>query len=503
MLFRQLKKGRDGNPNGLPLPPGPKGYPLIGNLFDMPLDKPWIVYDEWRKTYGDMIYLNVLGRHFLVLNSLEVISDLFEKRSSNYSDRIHLTMLSELMNYAIIMAFMPYGQWWRKHRRLFHEHFHHNVVTKYQPIHKQEVQALLRRLLVTPDNFLHHIRHTFAATIMKIGYGIAVQESDDPYISVAETASDGVTQAGIPGAFLVDLAPILKYVPSWFPGAGFQKKAAHWKNAINTMVEKPFRDVQEQLKIGKATPSVATSLIGQLPDEGDPQRSMEETIAKNVTFVAYAGGADTTGSSVETLFLAMAVYPEVQKKAQAEIDAVVGPNRLPDFHDRPFLPYINAIIKESLRWNLVVPLAIPHSSTDDDVYNGFYIPKGTIVMGNAWSIMHDHKAFDNPHEFQPERFLKDGKLNPYVRDPDCAVFGFGRRICPGRHLSDNSLFSIVSCLLAVYDIKPPVDDQGNTIQLKPEFTGGLLTHPEPFKCIIKPRSFAAEALIRDTVNDEG
>ena len=82
---------------------------------------------------------------------------------------------------------------------------------------------------------------------MKIGYGIAVQESDDPYISTAEEAFNGFAEAGIPGAFLVDLLPILKYVPSWFPGASFQKKAAHWREAINTMAEKPFRHVQDQL----------------------------------------------------------------------------------------------------------------------------------------------------------------------------------------------------------------------------------------------------------------
>ena len=87
----------------------------------------------------------------------------------------------------------------------------------------------------------------FAATIMKIGYGIAVQESDDPYISVAEEVFHGVAEAGIPGAFWVDFFPILKYVPSWFPGAGFQKKAAGWREAINTMADKPFRHVQEQL----------------------------------------------------------------------------------------------------------------------------------------------------------------------------------------------------------------------------------------------------------------
>ena len=87
----------------------------------------------------------------------------------------------------------------------------------------------------------------FSATIMKIGYGIAVQESDGPYISNAEEVLNGVAEAGIPGAFWVDMFPILKYVPSWFPGAGFQKKAARWKEATNSMADNPFLHVQEQL----------------------------------------------------------------------------------------------------------------------------------------------------------------------------------------------------------------------------------------------------------------
>ena len=91
------------------------------------------------------------------------------------------------------------------------------------------------------------ITSTFAATIMKIVYGIAVQESDDPYISIAEEALTTVAEIGIPGAFWADMFPILKYVPSWFPGAEFQKKAARWRELINIMAEKPFCYVQEQL----------------------------------------------------------------------------------------------------------------------------------------------------------------------------------------------------------------------------------------------------------------
>ena len=162
----------------------------------------------------------------------------------------------------------------------------------------------------------------------------------------------------------------------------------------------------------------------------------------------------------------MALYPEVQKKAQAEIDAVVGPTRLPDFHDRPSLPYINAVVKESSRWNLVLPFSRVFFFLLWSSLLIWWVPKVFLTClpstmnimasifrkGQFWSLMHgyydflillvfsivnflffyrsilhDRKAFDNPHEFQPERYLKDGKLNPDVRDPNCAAFGFGRR----------------------------------------------------------------------------
>ena len=196
ILFRQLtrKKGRDGNPNGLPLPPGPKGYPLIGNLFDMPVHKPWLVYDEWRKTYGKTFIINglsprttghfrwydipqrpwpalynfkFLGIHHRLVR--EKIFKLLGQKTFDYVEwtvrRIPFTSKKLIknavrcrMDLSIGMTLMPYGLRWRQHRKLFHEYFHHNVVDKYLPIQKQETQALLCRLLVTPDNFFHHIR---------------------------------------------------------------------------------------------------------------------------------------------------------------------------------------------------------------------------------------------------------------------------------------------------------------------------------------------------------
>uniref|UniRef100_A0A8H8CHB6 O-methylsterigmatocystin oxidoreductase n=1 Tax=Psilocybe cubensis TaxID=181762 RepID=A0A8H8CHB6_PSICU len=469
---------RKRNPKNLPPPPGPKGYPIIGNLFDVPhpADSPHIVYDQWTKKYGDMIYMEVLGQPILILGSLERANDLLDKRSSNYSDRVRMPMVVELMNWGYSMAFIPYGQWWRRHRKAFNEHFHRNMVHMYNPIQIREVRGFLRRLQQSPENFMHHVRHTFAAIIMGITYGITVEDTSDPYISNAEEALQGLVETAIPGSYLVDLIPALLYIPSWFPGASFKRKAAYWSRLNNDVINKPFEYIENELTNDReVVPSVTTSLISRLPEKDDPLYSEERQIAKHATSVAYIAGADTTVSTVQTLFLAMAMYPEALKKAHAELDAVVGPYRLPDYGDCDSLPYINAIVKESMRWNQVLPLAIAHMTTHDDEYDGYFIPRGTVVMPNGWSILHDPEVFPDPMEFKPERYLKDGKLDHTVRSPECAAFGFGRRICPGRHLSDNSLYLIVASTLAVYDIKPAIDEFGNPIKLEAKFTSGFIS----------------------------
>ncbi|KAF9466021.1 cytochrome P450 [Collybia nuda] len=410
------------------------GYPIIGRLFDVSQGKTWLTYDSWFKAYGDMVYFKELGQGFLILGSVERTKDLLEKRAANYSDRPGLPMIIELMEWDIAFSLLPYGQWWRRHRRAFHEHFRAGVSYKYQPTQLREARTFLRRLFRTPEKFGYHIRDSFSAMIMDVTYGIKISETDDPYISTAEEAVNGISQAAIPGQFIVDFLPILNYVPSWMPGASFRRKAKYWKSLNVEMMERPFEHVKQPLTV----------------------------------------------SSVQFLFLAMAMHPDVQRKAQAELDMVVGPNRLPNFNDRDSLPYItsniNAIVKETMRWQLVAPLAMGHMSTRDDEYDGYLIPKGTLVLGNNWTILHNHEVYPLPDEYKPERWLKYGTLNTNIPNPDIAAFEFGCRVCPGRHFSDDSLYAMASSILSVYNISPPVDKSGNQIHLKPESTSGLLSY---------------------------
>ncbi|KAJ3474624.1 hypothetical protein NLI96_g12357 [Meripilus lineatus] len=200
----------------------------------------------------------------------------------------------------------------------------------------------------------------------------------------------------------------------------------------------------------------------------------------------YGAGAETTCGSLEVFFLAMVLHPEAQHKAHQELDTVLGHGQLPTFGDRDSLPFLECLVQEVLRWHPAAPSAALHRLMQDDVYNGMFIPKGSVVIPNIGYMMRDEKVYHEADVFKPERFLAkpDGSGEPLPR----ATFGFGRRICPGRHLAVSELWIAIASILAVFDILPVQDDQGNDVLPKEEFHHGLTSHPKPFQCRIRPRS---------------
>ncbi|CDO70506.1 hypothetical protein BN946_scf184569.g49 [Trametes cinnabarina] len=330
-------------------------------------------------------------------------------------------------------------------------------------------------------------------------YGLEITDHNDKYIRIAEKAADVYIKISVPGRYLVETFPILRHLPAWFPGASFKRDAAKWEPDVLALRNAAFDNVKREMAQGTALPSIAASLLeNALQEKSSAGTISQEDMFRNITGIAYLTGADTTFSSVQAFFLAMTMHPDKQRLAQAELDAVVGPNRLPAFSDRAALPYVNALIKECFRWHNVVPLGIPHETTADEEINGWLIPKGTVLIPNQWAMARDETAYPNPERFLPERFLKDGLLNPSVRDPQKYAFGFGRRICPGRHFADASMFIIVSSVLHAFDIAPSIDARGQPVKLEAKVTADLLlSYPEPFECEITPRSSNAEALVRN------
>ncbi|KAI0076591.1 cytochrome P450 [Panus rudis PR-1116 ss-1] len=484
------------------LPPGPSGYPIVGNINAIPQHEPWFKFLEWSRQYkSDVIGLRIFGTNIVVVNSLEAATELLDKRSSIYSDRPHMTMIDDLVGYRWMMTFVKYGEHWRDMRRAFHQEFNQVAVQKFQHIQVKACHELLKRFATRPETFMGDIRHLAGRIIMRSAYGIDIKDEGDRFIEVAEVSLHALSASVNPGSYLVDTLPFLRHLPEWFPGAGFQRDAKAWAPYVSAMLNEPYEYLKQQMAASSAKQCAATSLLEGMVKKAKDSAYMEHIVQRTLGSM-YTGGADTTVSSLSFFMLAMVLYPEVQRKAQKELDFVLGTEILPQFHDRTSLPYIEAIVNETLRWHPVVPLDVPHRLTEDDTYKDYFLPESTVVVANIWAILHDEAVYPEPYKFNPDRFMKDGQLNSDVRDPRVAVFGFGRRICPGQALANETLWIVIASILAAFEISPAVNEKGEKIIPAEDFAPGLLSYPKPFKCQIRPRSDEWRAMINAIALDE-
>ncbi|KAI0642608.1 O-methylsterigmatocystin oxidoreductase [Trametes meyenii] len=408
----------------LSLPPGPKPLPIIGNLLDMPTKRQAPILREMGKKYGDITYLNVFGQPTLILNSHVAAVELLDHRSGNTSDRPRIVM-AEITGLMWEFSVQRYAPAWRQRRRIFHNFFNHNVIPNYRAVHLRESRRFLQRLLDTPEDFVALARHMFGATIMDVTYGIRVAETDDPHIDVARRSATLFSDIVIPGRYLVELFPVMKHIPSWFPGAGFKRDAIRRGADVNPLRDLPYDATLEAMARGDARPSVVASLVGKATQQEGEIPTPEDECNRDAAGLAYVAGADTTLFSSQAFFLAMVQNPDAQRNAQRELDAVVGPDRLPEFSDRDSLPYVNALVKEVSRWHSVAPLGIPHRTLEEDEYKGYRIPAGTVLVPNAW-------------------------------------------ICPGRHFSNEALFMTIVSVLHVFNIEPPLGEDGRPVPVNPK-----------------------------------
>ncbi|KAF9463358.1 cytochrome P450 [Collybia nuda] len=472
-------------------PPGPKPAPVIGNILQISPEHPELLFQRWASKFGDLVYLHILGHPMIVLSNLDVVRDLLDKRSSIYSDRPRFVLFSELMGWKSASTHVRYGPRFRKHRRFIQQTFNQRASATFHPLQEQETIVLLDGLLQSPAAFVQHFRRFAAATILPITYGHKITSVDDLFVRLAERAGTLTVESGTPAATLVDFIPILKHVPTWAPFSGFKRRALVARAAVDDMMNVPFDMVKREMRAGTATPSFTSILLEahcSTKDKADSATAIEDE--EDIKGAAGTLFADTTLAVMETFILAMVRNPEVFRKAQDEIDRVVGADRLPTMDDRGSLPYLECVLKEVLRWNPPVPLGMPHRLMEDDIYNGYHIPKGATVVANIYAML---QQCSEAGSFRPERYLNNDEN---LADPRELVFGFGRRICPGRHFAEASIWSMTSSIIATFDISKSVERQGGEVTPPFDVTSGFIRHPKPFSCSICPRSEKAASLIQ-------
>ncbi|KAF4634650.1 hypothetical protein G7Y89_g3439 [Cudoniella acicularis] len=480
ILIRSLKAKRRG---AYPLPPGPPGELILGHFRVIPALGPEHKYIEWGMQYdSDILYFNVLGRPIIVINSVKVAHDLLDKRGANYASRPRF-----------------WGPQFKLHRKILQQSFTPSACKSYRGIQQEEARRACRQILEDPEDWETLARRFSSGVVMRIGFGVKIKDKDDPYIQMAVDADTATGNGGTPAGTIVDFFPLIRHLPNWLARSAPLRHARNSKFAIQRLHDEPWAATEPEVKSGQAKgPSFMRTHYERYFKNVEEGKANEMTLAdiKGAAGAISIAGGNTTWSTIVVCILHLILYPEVQRKAKAEIDAVTGGDRLPTFGDREKMPYLEYVIEETTRCVPLSPLGVPHASLEDDLYEGMLIPKNSIIYANAQAMTHDERIYSNPDVFNPDRYVpKDqgGLGEPLPEGP----FGFGRRVCLGRHLALAGVYIFMAHLLATFDLKPIKDSDGNEIPPRFELTVGLSSKPEHFECSIVPRNDKVKGFYKD------
>ncbi|KZS92732.1 cytochrome P450 [Sistotremastrum niveocremeum HHB9708] len=506
----------------LPYPPGPQGLPIIGSILQMPQKDQWHTFAEWARKYGNIIHLTLLDRHVVILTSYEDADRLLNARGAIYSSRPRLTLFRQHAGWDKLLGILPYGESLHTQRRMLNGFFNPSASRKYHPLLEHHSRLLALQLSEDSSKLDILTRLHVSAVILRITYGHKAESEDDEWIHSSEAAMKSFDALGVPGSHAIDIFPALGRLPYWIWGTRFIQALEGLRKGAFDLSIKPFATVKDQSKSGNAEPSIAARLIEE--NASNSGTCYDERDMSGACGSIYAAGVDANDLLIHSFILAMAVYPEVQRKAQAELDHYLRNERLPNVGDRNSLPYLTAVAKEVLRYRPIAPLGefdvretwsvcgtyydfaclgFPHATEVDDEYEKMLIPAGSMIITDM-TMCHDPHDFPDPFLFNPDRFLyyEGGapSLRKDVREPEDIVFGFGRRICIGRHIAMAQLWIIITTFLATFEIGLPHDEAGKEIRPTKEHFDQIERHPKPFPFQFVPRSKSVIHALRDAVS---
>lgn len=481
------------------LPPGPTPYPFIGNTSQIPSSQPWHQFQAWSKKYGGLYTLMIGRKPTLIISDPNIAVDLMEKRSQKFSSRPRMVVMGEVYNGNASILTQPYGKAWSIRRKLLHQALNPKSLRLYKPTQEAEATRLCFALLEDPQGWEKQLERFTSSVVFCVAYGHRIDSLGAKVIKDRFRFMHYMASLNIPGKFLAETFPLLAKLPS---------SIATWKKEVQNvgrtegqenlkLLEMVKGDMERGKRDGVEVPDSLSKLLLELREK-EPV-PLSETHFSYIPASLFGAGSDTTASTLCSAFLALVTHPFVLQTAHAELDAVVGSDRLPTFADEANLPYIRALAKETLRWRPVAVLGgTPHASTETEIYEGYTIPAGSTILGNNWAINLNEAYYPHPHHFDPVRLLSNsertvmglGEKNPYEgtqahpAKAGHSSFGWGRRICPGADLAANSLFIALARLLWTYDILPI---EGRTYDIF-AYTDGFNVRPQKFECEIQVRS---------------
>ncbi|KAG1743397.1 cytochrome P450 [Suillus lakei] len=435
----------------LPLPPSPPTWRLRGHF--LPTHNTSLTVAQWIDEYGPLITIRSGLQTIVIIGRHKAVVDIMEKQGGLLADRPHLAA-GDILTRGLGIALSHAGDRFRRKRRALHTHLQPKSAEAYQPLQMSHAKTVVLNILDDPHNFQNHAATYAAATVMKVAYGKTTPTSaTDPEIREARQLIKRFRTIFRPGYYLVDSIPWLKYLPGYAPELKdeFERTRRLYTDQLNRVRQQ----MQSNVDIG---PSFAKYIL-----ENGHLYGLTETEMAYLAG-AFFGAGNRNAVAICTVLMAAAHFPEEQAKVQAELDAVIGRERVPTFADKQSLPRLEAFISEALRWRPLAPEGLPHRTTRDVIWENYCIPAGTTVSGNHWAISRDPEVYPEPDAFKPQRWIDDqGRVR---NDLTFFVFGFGRRVCPGQHIANRSVF--INSLLILWafqlslDPTKPQDDMGFT-----------------------------------------
>jgi cytochrome P450 len=403
----------------------------------------------------------------------------------------------------------PYGKEWSVRRKLLHQALTPKALRLYKPVQTAEASRLCQQLLESPANWEKLLERFTSSIVFCVAYGHRIDSLNANVIHQRFKFMHIAASLNVPGKYLVESFPILKYVPDALaPWKADIKARGREEAAANlALVDVVRSDLARAKSQGDDIPDSLCKLLLELREKEHIPLS-----DRNFSYIPaslFGAGSDTTASTLCTAFLALVTHPEALSAAHRELDNVIGAERSPTFEDEANLPYTRALVKEVLRWRPVAVLGgTPHASTEDDRYEGYYIPSGTTVLGNSWAINLNEEYYPNPHQFDPTRFLDEALAErskaptpltgkPHPAKAGHSSFGWGRRICPGANLAENSLYIALAKILWAFDIQPKEGVTYDTFA----YTEGFNIRPRKFECEIRVRNKAHRRVLMEDLKD--
>ncbi|XP_058081628.1 flavonoid 3'-monooxygenase CYP75B137-like [Magnolia sinica] len=476
-----VKRSRNGAP---PLPPGPRGLPLIGSL---PFVEPDLhrYFAKLAMIYGPVMKIQLGSKLCVVLSSPKVAKQVLKDHDAIFANRDVSAAAIALTYGGIDIGFSPYGSDWRMMRKVCsQEMMNSTVLDSYYALRRREVHQTVHYVRTQAGKPVNISDVAFGASLNVVTsmiWGDTLDAEDRRSVGhefrrVACEAMDLLGKSNVS-----DLFPIISRFD--VQGVvGHMKRVSSWLDRIfDSVIDQRMKMDREE---GEGKSKDFLQLVLRLQKEGGTKTPMTMNHIKAMFVDLVVGGTDTTSTTIEWAMAEMMQNPEIMRKAQQELEQVVGMDDMVEESHVPKLRYLDAVIKETLRLHPPVVFLVPRSPSQQCTIGGYTVPKGARVFINTWAIHRNPEAWDNPLEFCPERFYKStSKWDYNGNDVRFIPFGSGRRICAGIPMAERMLTHVLASLLHSFDWRLA---EGTKLDLSDKF-GLILKKEIPFVAIPTPR----------------